>query len=163
MKVGVISDTHIPKNADKIPDIVFRHFEGVDFIVHAGDLTDLRVIDELRQITPRVEAVIGNMDPSANQSVLPVKKIINADGIKIGLIHGQGSPYGIKPRILQEFKDEKPDVIVFGHTHQPEKAVLNNILFLNPGSPTDKVFTSVNSIAILKIENGKADAEIIMI
>lgn len=163
MRIGVISDTHIPKNTDKIPEIVFKHFKDVDLILHAGDLTNINVIDELRQITPNVEAVTGNMDLSENQSVLPRKKLINADGLKICLIHGWGDPAGIKNRILMEVKDDKPDIIIFGHTHQPEKGVLNNILFLNPGSPTDKVYASVNSVALLTIDKGKADAEIIVI
>lgn len=163
MRIGVIADTHIPRQAKEIPQAVFNYFKGVELILHAGDLTNLSVLDELRQITPNVEAVIGNMDPSENQSVLPVKKTINAGGLKIGLTHGWGPPWGIRNRIWNEFKDEAPNVIIFGHTHQPEKATMHNILFLNPGSPTDRMFTSVNSIALLTIENGKAEAEIIQL
>lgn len=163
MKIGVISDTHIPKQAKEIPKAVFDHFRGVDLILHAGDLTSLSVLDELRQITPNVEVVIGNMDPSENQSVLPIKKLVNAGGLKIGLIHGWGTPMGIRTRIKNEFKDDKPDIIIFGHTHQPEKITVDNILYLNPGSPTDRMFASINSIALLTIENGKANAEVIML
>lgn len=163
MKIGVISDTHIPRQAKEIPQVVFNYFKGVELILHAGDLTNLSVLDVLRQITPNVEAVIGNMDPSENQSVLPVKKLINAGGLKIGLIHGWGPPIGMRNRIKNEFNIDKPDIIVFGHTHQPEKIKINNILFLNPGSPTDRMFTSINSIALLTIENGIVDAEIIII
>jgi len=61
IKIGVISDTHIPLSANKIPDEIFKHFEGVDLILHAGDLIKLSVLDELRKIAP-VEAVYGNMD-----------------------------------------------------------------------------------------------------
>lgn len=163
MKIGIISDTHIPKNAKELPSVIFDHFKNVDLILHAGDITELSVIDELSKITPNIQAVIGNMDPSSNQAVLPMKKIINADGVKIGLIHGWGSPTGIKNRLFDEFKNDKPDIIVFGHTHQPEKININNVLFINPGSPTDKFFTSINSVALLKIENRKSEAEIIVI
>lgn len=161
MKIGVISDTHIPRQAKELPKVIFEHFKGIDLILHAGDLTSLNVLDELRQITPNVEAVIGNMDEES--VVLPVKKILNAGGLRIGLMHGWGAPMGLRNRIWNEFKDDAPNVIVFGHTHQPEKAVMHNVLFLNPGSPTDKIFTSVNSIALLNIEDGKADAQIIML
>lgn len=161
MRIGVISDTHIPRQAKEIPKAVFEHFKGVELILHAGDLTNLNVIDELRQITPNVEAVIGNMDPAENQGVLPVKKMINVGTLKIGLIHGWGPPWGIRNRIWNELKNEAPDIIIFGHTHQPEKATMHNTLFLNPGSPTDRMFTSINSIALLTIEDGKADAQII--
>lgn len=163
MKIGVISDTHIPRQAKEIPKVVFNHFKDVELILHAGDLTDLSVLDKLREITQNVEAVIGNMDPSENQSVLPVKKMIDAGGLKIGLIHGWGPPMGIRNRVKNEFKDAKPNIIIFGHTHQPEKIIADNILFLNPGSPTDRMFTSINSISILNIENGKVDAEIIVL
>lgn len=163
MRIGVISDTHIPRQAKEIPREVFEHFKGVEMILHAGDLTNLNVVDELRQITPNVEAVIGNMDPAENQDVLPVKKIINVSGIKIGLIHGWGPPWGIKNRLWDEFKDDAPNVIIFGHTHQPEKITMHDTLFLNPGSPTDKMFASVNSIAILTIEDKRVDGEIIQL
>lgn len=161
MKIGVIADTHIPKNAERVPAEVLKIFRGVDLILHAGDLTDLTVLDELRQITPRVEAVLGNMDPAGNRAQLPVKKIVNANGVRIVLMHGSGAPLGLKKRIWQEVKEEKPQVVIFGHSHQPEKDIINDILFLNPGSPTDKFFTSVNAVAILKIEGGKVDAEIV--
>ncbi len=161
MKIGIISDTHIPKNTDRIPGEVFKIFQGVDLILHAGDLTDLSVLDDLRQITPRVEAVLGNMDPVENRAQLPVKKIVNADGVRIALIHGSGPPLGLKKRIWQQVQADKPQVVVFGHSHQPEKDVINDVLFLNPGSATDKFFVSVNAVAILKMEEGKIDAEIV--
>ena len=59
--IGLISDTHIPKRAMCIPQRVFEIFKNVDFIIHAGDLVELTVIDELEQIAP-VLAVHGNMD-----------------------------------------------------------------------------------------------------
>lgn len=160
MRIGVISDTHIPRQAKELPKAVFERFKGVELILHAGDLTIPRVLDDLRQITPNIEAVTGNMDEQVN---LPIKRLINAGGLKIGLMHGWGSPIGVKNRIWNEFKEDTPNIIVFGHTHQPEKIAMHDVLFLNPGSPTDKVFTSVNSIALLNIEDGEADAEIIML
>lgn len=161
MKIGVIADTHIPRRAKSIPKEVFRYFKGVDLILHAGDLTDLSVVDELRSITPNVEVVLGNMDPSENQSVLPVKKLINEAGVKIGLIHGWGPPMGLRKRVWNELKKDRPDVVIFAHSHQPEKVVSDGVLFLNPGTPTDKCFTSVNTIALLTIKDGKPEAEII--
>jgi putative phosphoesterase len=163
LKIGVISDTHIPIRAKKIPEKVFEHFKGVELILHAGDLIDLSVLDELRQITPKVEAVSGNMDASENSASLPRKKLLNINGVKIGLIHGWGAPSELKTKIFDIFSNEKPNVIVFGHSHQPEKTIFKDILFLNPGSPTDKVFASVNSVAVLNVEDGKFDAEIIML
>ena len=161
MKIGVIADTHIPRRAKTIPKEVFRHFKGVGLILHAGDLTDLSVLDELRSITPNVEAVIGNMDPPENQPVLPVKKLVNVEGVKIAITHGWGPPMGLRRRVWNELKEDKPDVVIFAHSHQPEKVISDGVLFLNPGSPTDKFFASVNSVALLTIKDGKPEAEII--
>ncbi len=163
MKIGVISDTHIPIRSKKIPEKVFEYFKGAELILHAGDLIDLSVLDDLRQITPNVEAVSGNMDAAGNSANLPIKKLLNVNGVKIGLIHGWGAPAELKSKIFDLFANEKPDVIVFGHSHKPEKTIFKNILFLNPGSPTDTVFASVNSVALLNIENGKVDAEIVIL
>ena len=64
--IGLISDTHIPKRAMCVPKRVFEIFENVDYIIHAGDLVELSVVDELEQIAP-VLAVHGNMDTSGSQ------------------------------------------------------------------------------------------------
>ena len=161
MKIGVISDTHIPKSADKIPDSVFNAFKGVDMIIHAGDIADMGVLDELRKITPNIEAVFGNMDSSASQSSLPIKKTIDVNGKRISIMHGWGPPVGLRMRVWNEFKEEKPNVVIYGHSHKAENKIVDGVLFFNPGSPTDKRFAGKNSIGLMTIENGKIDAQII--
>ena len=161
MKIGVISDTHILNNTDNLPSEIFNHFKDVDLILHAGDLINISVLDQLRQVTPNVEAVSGNMDSVQTRAMLPEKKIIKANGLNIGLMHGWGAPFGVRKRIWNELRNDNLDVIIYGHTHQPESVYENDVLFLNPGSPTDKRFAKVNSIAVLTINNGKPVAEII--
>ena len=161
MLIGVISDTHIPAGAKKLPESIFKYFKGVDLIIHAGDLISMSVLDDLRQITAKVEAVAGNMDPAEVRALLPVKKMINANGKKIAVIHGWGPPGGMKERVWTEIKQDRPDIVIFGHTHKPENTMDHGVLFLNPGSPTDKEFATGNSIAILKIEKNGMKAEII--
>ena len=68
--VGLISDTHIPVRARSLPKEVFKIFEGADFIVHAGDLVDFSIIDELEQIAP-VLAAYGNMDGPEIREKIP--------------------------------------------------------------------------------------------
>jgi len=92
---------------------------------------------------------------------LPIKKIIEAEGKRIALIHGRGGPGGLKERIWNDVKKDQPDIVVFGHSHQAEKTLLSEVLFLNPGSPTDKVFAKQNSVAVLTIANGQVTTEII--
>ncbi len=151
MKIGVISDTHIPGNCETIPDKIKEYFKGVDMIIHAGDITELCVLDELALIAPRVEAVRGNMDLHPPSNKLPLKKIIIAEKFKIGVIHGSGAPKNLMKRVANEFKNV--DVIIFGHSHIPVNEVSNGVLFFNPGSATDTVTAMERTIGILEINN----------
>lgn len=150
MKIGVISDTHIPKSANEIPSEIYDHFGGVDLILHAGDLLELRVLGELERVAP-VKGVWGNMDPPEVRNSLPFKEIINAGKFKIGLTHGSGPPIGLRQRVRKVFRDDGVDVIVFGHSHTPVNVVKDGILFFNPGSATDEIFAPYKSCGILEI------------
>jgi len=153
MKIGVISDTHIPFYTKTIPNTILDHFKGTDMILHAGDLVNISALHQLLKITKRVEAVAGNMDLPDVQAVLPKKKIITAGKYKIGLIHGWGPPKSLLERVRAEFN--KVDIIVFGHSHQPFNEEHNGILFFNPGSATDQVSTRNSSIGILELNDTK--------
>jgi hypothetical protein len=147
MKIGVIADTHLYHQ--EMPSRVLLALEGVDLLLHAGDILELKVLEELQQIAP-TKAVVGNMDLAEVRETLPAKLVFEAEGRKIGLIHGWGGPPGITRRIRPEF--EEVDVIVFGHTHTVYNRVEEGIYFFNPGSPTDRMFTQVNSVGILDLE-----------
>lgn len=148
MKIGVLSDTHIPKTANELPKAVYDGLKGVDLILHAGDLVQLEVLEDLKKIAP-TEAVCGNMDSWKTQNALPKKKVINVSKFKIGLIHGWGRSNAIIDLISKEFTDV--DAIVFGHTHNPMNEKKENILYFNPGSPTDKIFAPYNSYGMLEV------------
>ena len=159
MKIGVLSDTHIPKAAERLPDALYEHFKGVDLILHAGDLVSKEVLDELNGIAPTI-AVQGNMDSWDVKKTLPRKKIVQALDFKIGLIHGWGHPAKLIDILSKEF--EGVDVVVFGHSHEAIKEERDGVLYFNPGTPTDKVFAPFNSFGILKV-NKTIKAEIIKI
>lgn len=158
MKVlGLISDTHIPSRRKTLPNPIIKSFreEDVDMIIHAGDFEELSVALALEEIAP-LKAVRGNMCHSSVKNRFPKKKIIQVEEVSIGLTHGSGEPMGYFKRVLNEFKGvPQPDIIISGHTHQPIAKIENNILFINPGSPTDKYFAPHNTIAILKISGKK--------
>jgi putative phosphoesterase len=158
MKIGVISDTHIKSSEEKIPEKAFRLFSGVDLILHAGDMVNPIVIDELNTLA-KVEAVKGNMDKADNP--YPLKKTLAIENLKIGLIHGFGPPLGLRERISKEFTHI--NAIVYGHSHWPYNKKIKEILFFNPGSPTDKIFAPYNSVGILHIDNDRIQGEIIKI
>ncbi len=149
-RIGVISDTHIPIAAEMLPDEIRKAFKDVDLILHAGDLVDISVLDDLKKLA-ETHAVHGNMDSAEVQKELPVKKVVEVGRFSIGLIHGYGSPFNLMNKIKGDF-DRKVDAIVFGHSHSAVNEVRGGILFFNPGSPTDKLFAGQNTYGILTID-----------
>ena len=163
ISIGVLSDTHIPARSDCIPHEVLSAFENVDAIIHAGDITCVNVIETLQKVAP-LHAVQGNMDEPAIKEQLPVKKVLKIGGKRIGITHGAGSPFNIKKRVIKSFENDGVDCIVFGHTHKAEKFYKNNILILNPGSVTDKIFSKTQSFAMIFInDDSTINAELITI
>lgn len=157
MKIGVLSDTHVPSAAAALPGRIFEIFRGVDLILHAGDIVELSVLDELRTIAP-VEAVAGNMDSSETQLALPRTKILTLGRFRLGLTHGKFKIDVQREMIRREF--DGVDVIVYGHSHHPFWGREAGVFFLNPGSPTDKRYAPFNSVALMDI-NEEIAAEII--
>ena len=161
--IGVLSDTHIPSRSDSVPHEVLSAFENVDAIIHAGDITTMNVIDTLSKIAP-LHAVQGNMDEPEIKHKLPIKRIVEIGGKRIGVTHGAGSPFNIHKRVIKSFADDHVDCIVFGHTHKAEKFYKNNMLILNPGSVTDKIFSKTQSFAMIFInDDSSINAEILNI
>lgn len=159
MKIGVISDTHIPTISKSLPPQVFELFKGVDLILHAGDIVELSVLDELGAIAP-VEAVAGNMDGHEVHQRLPSKKVIQIGRYRAGLIHGKFKIDIQREMIRKEFGNV--DIIVYGHSHRPFWGREGDVYFLNPGSPTDVIHAPFHSVAILEA-NDELKAEIIML
>jgi putative phosphoesterase len=160
-KIGLISDTHIPTRAQKIPLLVFDVFQQVDFIIHAGDLVSLDVIEELGQLAP-VVAVRGNMDKGNIRRQLPETNELMLDRWRVGVTHDPGALYGW--RIMRKFATEQNyDVLVYGHTHRPSIHWEGQRLFINPGSPTQPLppFITQPTIAILKLSQHQVKPEII--
>lgn len=161
MRIGVISDTHIPGKVSKIPAEVLNAFRGADMIIHAGDLIVLDVLAELKKICPDVRVVSGNMDCIHVRNKFPEKELIKAGEVNIGVMHGFGPPDGLVGILEEAFKKDKPDLIIFGHSHSAFNEKKDNVIFFNPGSPTDKVFSSYNSYGIIEINGKNIDAKII--
>lgn len=159
MKIGVISDTHVPTIARALPPVVYDIFNGVDLILHAGDIVELSVLDELSVIAP-VEAVAGNMDGSEVHQKLPGKKVLTLGNYTVGLVHGKYKIDIQREMIRKELGDV--DIIVYGHSHTPFWGEINGVYFLNPGSPTDTVHAPYHSVALLYVGDGLR-AEIIRI
>ena len=162
MKIGVISDTHIPNRAQGIPNKILESLKKMDMIIHAGDLVELNILDTLKSICQNVKAVSGNMDPIEVKKSLPEKQIISVGKYRIGLTHGNGSPASLIEVVTDIFKNDKVDVIIFGHSHSPINEKRGQILYFNPGSLSDTFFASFNSYGIIEI-NEEIKANIIKI
>lgn len=159
--VGLISDTHVPVKAKCLPQIVFKHFEKVDYIIHAGDLVDMSVIDDLEQLAP-VLAVWGNVDGPEIRKKLPKLNSVKVFNWKVGVVHNPNSLFSIK-NMLKLAKENDFNALVYGHTHKSNISWKENILFINPGSPTNPLppFIIKPSVALLRITQEKIIPEII--
>ena len=140
MKIGVISDTHDFFDP-RIPGL----FRGVEHILHAGDIGLPQILVRLNQIAP-VTAVAGNTDePGLRYSQT---EVITLAGRKF-LVHHIVSPRNLSGDFRSRIEREKPDVVVFGHTHKPYCEQIGSILFFNPGYTGKSRFGMERSLALL--------------
>ena len=160
MLIGLISDTHIPDRAKEIPQKVLEAFKNVDLILHAGDLTSINVIEELEKIAP-VMAIQGNMDRVSGID-LPKFRVIEAEGLRIGIVHGEVYPRADTQQLVYLAKELNADILVTGHSHQPKIEQTEGILLLNPGSPIVPRLAD-RTVMLLEINNKEVDVEIIKI
>lgn len=156
MLVAVIADTHIPRRAKALPDGLLPHLERADRILHAGDLMDPALLEELAAFAP-VRAVRGNLDPA--EADLPETLELELDGVKVAMIHDAGPRKGRRARMRRRFPDAR--VIVFGHSHIPWLEDEDGLLLLNPGSPTDKRRQPEHTFALLRTDDGRVRAGIL--
>ncbi|WP_033544002.1 metallophosphoesterase family protein [Planococcus sp. CAU13] len=136
-KIVILSDTHIPVRAKRLPRILLEACEEADLILHAGDWQTLDVYFELSAYTETI-GVAGNVDPWELVDRFGKKKIFTVDGLKIGITHGDGAGKTTELRALETFADDDVDIIIFGHSHIPVMKEINGVTLFNPGSPTDK-------------------------
>jgi len=161
MRIYVISDTHVPERAQRVPEEFLSLLRKDDLIIHAGDFTTKKTLKTLEE-TSRLIAVCGNMDDLEIRKTLPEKRVEVILGKKIGLIHGFGAPFNLAKKVFQKF-DEKPDVIVFGHSHNPYHKRKDGTLLFNPGSLSGNVFSWKKSYGILEIEENQIWGEVVYI
>jgi putative phosphoesterase len=153
MKIGIISDTHGLLRAQ-----VFDAFEGVEHILHAGDVGDPDILVELAAIAP-VTAVYGNVDGTEIRARAPEVARLELDGVRIVIVHGMqfGSP------TPQKVAAAHPDagLVVFGHSHRPLIQQVGPTLAVNPGSAGPRRFKDPVTVAIAEIEDGTVRARLV--
>ncbi len=160
MLIGLISDTHIPERAEKLPSLIFDVFKNVDMILHAGDMVSITVKEELEKIAP-VQCIQGNMDRKYGLK-LPKSLVLDIENFKVGITHGEVYPKGDTLQLKYLALELGVDILITGHSHQPLIEKVENILLLNPGSPTTPRLTDP-TVMLLHIEKNNVDAELVRI
>lgn len=167
MRIGLISDTHMPQRYKAIPETVFTIFADCDVILHAGDVGELWVLDHLSQCAP-VIAVHGNDETEAAQNALPFLQTMAFAGHRVVMTH---SHY---PDFSDETENRKDDrwqpklqyradfgkahgasIVITGHTHIPMQVVHDDILLINPGAIASGggwTKQTLQTVAILTLE-----------
>ena len=176
MRIGLISDTHIPEAAPELWPQVFEAFRHVDVILHAGDCHDLSVIDALEAVAPIYVARGNGDDGSGGRPVQPddprLKNswVVELGGLKIGIHHDMPIPdwegNRLPDALERYFGTRELDVLIYGDTHVEAIDELYGVLCINPGSPTypRNLNTQYGTIGFLDVhEDGRVEASIWMI
>ncbi|MFF5897099.1 metallophosphoesterase family protein [Streptomyces argenteolus] len=137
VRLLLLSDTHVPLRARRLPDEVLREAERADVVVHAGDWVDAATLDLLEGRARRLIGVYGNNDGPDLRARLPEVARVRLGGLRWGVLHETGPARGREARCAELYPDL--DVLVFGHSHIPwDTEAPGGLRLLNPGSPTDR-------------------------
>ncbi|WP_322043218.1 metallophosphoesterase family protein [Paraburkholderia sp. J67] len=143
LRVALVSDTH-----NLVRPELLTFVQGCDAIVHAGDICEPSVLDQLGRIAP-LTVVRGNNDRGAWADALPVQTVVEIGGVSIAVVHElpdlQGDPAA-----------QGVAVVVSGHSHKPTQETRDGVLYVNPGSAGPRRFTLPVSAAMLTIGNDGA-------
>lgn len=151
--IALISDTHSYLDPALVPI-----FQGLDHIIHAGDIGDEAVLEELERLAP-VTAVRGNIDGGPLR-FLPLEQILEVNGRRIAVLHIAGSPARPRRAARELLQRERPDAIIVGHSHIPVVGKVQGALWINPGAAGRVGFHLERFAALLHIsESGEFSLE----
>ncbi|GAB1339309.1 metallophosphoesterase [Streptomyces sp. E-15] len=137
MRLLLLSDTHLPKRAKRLPEQLLAELPHADVVLHAGDWVDTATLDLLESRSRRLIGVYGNNDGLELRARLPEVARAELGGLRFGVVHETGPAQGREARCAARFPDL--DVLVFGHSHIPwDSTAPGGLRLLNPGSPTDR-------------------------
>jgi putative phosphoesterase len=155
MKIGLIADTH----AQLHPDVP-RAFRGVDAILHAGDVGSESVLSQLAALAP-VTAIHGNADPPKLQHALPPQRVVDLETHRVVLVHQAQAGRDWLPQLRQLIAAERPQVVVFGHSHVQYLGRHDGVLFVNPGGGGRRRFRLRRSVAVLELNRAAPAAHLV--
>jgi putative phosphoesterase len=153
MRLAVLADTHAPRFWKACPPEVARRLEGVDLILHAGDVCRAWVLEELTGFAP-VRAVLGNNDtPDVAAWGAPETLRLDLDGLPVAMVHDAGPAAGRVRRLRRRFPDAA--LVLYGHSHIPMDLAEGGLRIFNPGSPTDRRRQPRGTMGLLRVEGGE--------
>ena len=148
----LVSDTHIPGRARRLPDALLRAADAADLVIHAGDWVAASVLDDLEQ-HGEVLGVFGNNDGPDLRERLPEVARRDIEGVRFAVVHETGDARRREARMDDTYPDA--DVLVFGHSHIPwDTATPRGLRLLNPGSPTDRRRQPHHTMMTVVVDSG---------
>jgi uncharacterized protein len=161
MLIAVISDTHLPRGARRLPEACVEQIAAADLLLHAGDFSTVEVLRELEAIGPPLLGVHGNVDSAELRRLLPAERAVEAEGARIAMVHDAGPRRGRLERLRVRF-GERADVVVFGHSHMPlHELAEDGFQILNPGSPTERRRAPAHTMGLIEVGAGLARCNLI--
>ena len=158
--VAIVSDTHLPRGARRLPDACVEKLRCADAIVHAGDFVTREVLETLRALGPPVTAVHGNVDEPALRKLLPEAAELSVGDSLIAVLHDAGPASGRLERMRRRFP--RADAVVFGHSHIPLLEAREGFAIFNPGSPTDRRRQPVHTMGVARVRaDGSLEFELV--
>ena len=137
MRLVLMSDTHLPVRAKKLPGQLWDAVDEADVVIHAGDWVSVDLLDQLEARSRRFIGCWGNNDGPELRGRLPEVARVSLDGVAVAVVHETGASTGREQRCERAYPDV--DVLVFGHSHIPwDTTTPRGLRLLNPGSPTDR-------------------------
>jgi putative phosphoesterase len=161
MLLAVISDTHMPRGARRLPDGFVERIRAADLLLHAGDFMTVEVLRELERIGPPLVGVHGNVDTAELRRLLPAERIVRAEGARIAMVHDAGASAGRLERLRRRFGDAA-DAVVFGHSHLPlHERAADGFQIFNPGSPTERRRAPEHTMGLAQVEGSSIEFRLI--
>jgi uncharacterized protein len=154
MRLLLISDTHLPVRAKKLPDAVWAAVDEADVVIHAGDWVNVELLDQLTERCEQLVGCWGNNDGPLLRARLPEVARVTLDVLAVAVVHETGQAKGREERCERAYPDV--DLLVFGHSHIPwDTTSPRGLRLLNPGSPTDRRRQPYCTYQTAEIESGR--------
>ena len=160
MLIAIISDTHLPRGARRLPDACVERIAAADLLLHAGDFSTAETLRELEAIGPPLAAVHGNVDRADVRRLLPAERIVEAGGARIAMVHDAGPSAGRLERMRRAY-GERADALVFGHSHLPLHEQTADFQIFNPGSPTERRRAPEHTMGLARVKDGAVRFELV--